>query len=99
MLNLAPALAAKAATATIPIVFLYGGDPVKDGLVASLNKPGSNVTGMISITTELTSKRLELVHEMVPIVTTVAFLTGDARFFDYEERTSTMLAAGCALGL
>jgi putative ABC transport system substrate-binding protein len=66
---------AKSATTTIPIVFLYGGDPVADGFVGSLGRPSGNVTGMTSQSTELTGKRLGLLHELVPAATTIAFLT------------------------
>ena len=69
-----PARLAKAATSTIPIVFAYGGDPVADGLVASLNQPGGNVTGATFIGSALLTKRMELLRQMLPDVTDVALL-------------------------
>jgi putative ABC transport system substrate-binding protein len=72
--NVAPALAAKAATTTVPIVFVTGSDPVQDGLVTSLNRPDGNITGVVFITGVLGSKRLELLRQIVPQTTKIAML-------------------------
>jgi putative tryptophan/tyrosine transport system substrate-binding protein len=91
------ALAAKAATSTIPIVFTMGGDPVKFGLVTSLNRPGGNVTGVSRITYELGAKRLEILRAMVPQATTVGFLV-DPRSVQVDGRLDDLPAAARTLG-
>ena len=90
-------LAAKAATSTIPVVFMAGGDPVKLGLVASLNRPGGNVTGVTILATELGPKRLQILTELIPAARTIAFLA-DARFSNVEETANDMIAAARTIG-
>ena len=92
------ALAAKAATATIPIVFQMGDDPVKFGLVPSLNRPGGNITGQSGQNAELGPKRLELLHEVVPAATTLALLINPTNL-NAETLSTDLHAAARTLGL
>ena len=96
--NTAGAFAAKAAATTVPVVFATGSDPVRDGLVASLNRPGGNFTGVIFITSELGTKRLELLRQLVPKATTVAMLVMPSGQETKLERVDVAKAAQ-ALGL
>jgi putative tryptophan/tyrosine transport system substrate-binding protein len=93
------ALAAKAATGEIPIVFGIAIDPVELGLVASLNRPGGNVTGVTSLNIEVAPKRLELMHEMLPSVTSMALLVNPAAPALAEPVSRSSQAAAQALGL
>jgi putative tryptophan/tyrosine transport system substrate-binding protein len=94
------ALAAKAATTTIPIVFISGIDPVDYGLVPSLSRPSGNLTGVSSLSVELTAKRLELLHELVPTATTIAHLVNPANPADNGTPTlKTVQVAARSLGL
>ena len=97
--NDGPALAAKRATSTIPIVFFnIGSDPVKLGLVATINRPGGNVTGASFDSPQLAVKRLDLLCQLVPAATTVAYLTGGPDWLSFEEEKDHLVAAAGALG-
>jgi putative ABC transport system substrate-binding protein len=93
------ALAAKAATTTIPIVFSTAADPVAEGLVASLSRPGGNATGVTNLGTELMQKQIEKLHEMVPTATVMGALVNPSDPGLAEPVTKDVQAAGRALGL
>jgi len=94
----AAALAAKSKTSTISIAFIIGGDPVKLGLVATYQRPGANATGITILTATLEPKRLELLRELLPNVSTVAALL-DPNFPPYEAQLRDLREAARALGL
>jgi putative ABC transport system substrate-binding protein len=91
--NLNAALAAKAATTTIPIIFASGSDPVRDGLVASLNRPGGNVTGVAFLVTGLGGKRLDLLRQLVPKANLIAMLVNPGSIDTEAERRDVEAAA------
>ena len=92
------ALAAKSATTTIPIVFSSGADPVEDKLVASLNHPGANITGVTILTQELIAKRMELLHEIVPAAATIGYLLDPTGSYP-EAQTKNAETAARVLGM
>ena len=88
------ARAAKAAGTTVPVVFATGSDPVRDGLVASLSRPGGNFTGVVFISSDLATKRLDVLRQLVPRATTVAMLIGPSTLSEVvAERTDVEKAA------
>jgi putative tryptophan/tyrosine transport system substrate-binding protein len=94
------ALAAKAATTTLPIVFLMGSDPVQFGLVASLNRPGGNLTGITTLNLEMTPKRLQVLRELLPTTTIMAVLVNPTNApATVETEVRQVQAAAHTLGL
>jgi putative ABC transport system substrate-binding protein len=99
MPNASAAVAAKAASTTIPIVFRLGDDPIALALVASLARPGGNITGIASLTGEVIAKRLELLREMAPAASVVALLVNPASAINLAHDTREILAAAAVLGV
>jgi putative ABC transport system substrate-binding protein len=97
--GIAEALAAKDATTAIPIVFLIGGDPVRFGLVASLSRPGGNLTGLTSLNVEVGPKQYELLHEVAPTITAMGLLVNPASAAQMEAATRGAEIATRQLGL
>jgi putative ABC transport system substrate-binding protein len=89
----------KSADRTIPIVFMVGGDPVESGLVASINRPDGNLTGVSVLNAEVTAKRLELLHELVPTASSIAFLVNRQNSILAEAETQELQLAADKLGL
>ena len=96
--GITPVRAAMAATSKIPIVFLVGVDPIREGLVVSLNRPGGNLTGVTTLNAELGPKRLELIHELVPTASVIAVLVNPANLLA-EPLVRDLGAAARRMGL
>jgi putative tryptophan/tyrosine transport system substrate-binding protein len=97
--NSAAALAAKAATQTIPVLFMVGSDPVERGLATSFSRPGSNVTGIAGLSSAVAVKRLALLHEMVPGAASIAMFVNPANDYYAEIDTREVPAAAHTLGV
>jgi putative ABC transport system substrate-binding protein len=91
--------AAKAATTTIPIVFVTGIDPVEQGIVASLNRPGGNITGVMILAAALAAKRIEMLRELAPKATVIGMLINPNYNVNAEQQVSDAVAAAQALGI
>jgi len=97
--SMVEALAARAATNSIPVVFIVGADPVATGLVASMNRPGGNLTGAVNLFSEMIPKRLEILHELVPAAELIAFLVNPTNKVGAASETEALRRAIGALGL
>jgi putative tryptophan/tyrosine transport system substrate-binding protein len=98
----APGLAAKSVTSVIPVVFQTGGDPVRDGLVSRMNRPGGNVTGVSRLSVALEPKRLELLHELMPNASVIGFLVNPLNPRTQplvQQMREPMLSLGLSLGV
>ncbi|HWX83223.1 MAG TPA: ABC transporter substrate-binding protein [Xanthobacteraceae bacterium] len=98
-INTPTILAAKAATQTIPIIFGVGVDPIKFGLVASLNRPGGNLTGVTQLNIEIEAKQVQLLHDLAPSATTIAFLINPTSTAYSEAATESAQGAARVLGV